>query len=419
MSFEFEDTDTLSIDAEWLTLFEPGQSILSPRRRVPRCKNLDWWIECNPNGDTKAERNYVSVFICASAVGYELTKSVTVKRSDVKYQSNKISEGFNKCISHDKLKLGDTIKDGIFAIKCDVMFKVPLETIETIKKLERITDSCIIKFDRKKIDTLIPGNNIVEQKRTVDGFTWWIDYFPCGNIQNDKGFVSLFFHITGGPVTVKFTCAMSVDGVPIVQNPGFTDYGKSEKGKGFRQCFSHKQVKLADHKNDIIDIVCETVFIKPAEPTLPVTMQQNVEAPLKKQSVNDSITVTMVDYQLDHNEVGEFDSTPKAFVNGSDKHQWRLLCFPAGDTPRSKGHISLIVEASTTETKTVTLSGVIRIVGTTFEKKFNTIVETDSVSAFPKFISHEELRRIGGIVNGNVTIVCEGTFHTFSDLQLN
>uniref|UniRef100_A0A7E4WD46 MATH domain-containing protein n=1 Tax=Panagrellus redivivus TaxID=6233 RepID=A0A7E4WD46_PANRE len=127
-----------------------------------------------------------------------------------------------------------------------------------------------------------------------------------------------------------------------------------------------------------------------------------------KLSIKNSITVTMVDYQLDHNDIGEFDSSPKTFVKGSDKHEWRLQWFPAGYCTRAKEHISLFVEASTPEKKTVTLS-----------ETFNMIVETDSSCAFQKLISHEELRRIGGIVDEKVTIVCEGTFNTFNDLQLN
>uniref|UniRef100_A0A7E4VPI0 MATH domain-containing protein n=1 Tax=Panagrellus redivivus TaxID=6233 RepID=A0A7E4VPI0_PANRE len=426
MSFEFEDTETLSIEAEWLNIFEPGQCVVSARRPVPRCKNLYWWIECYPNGETLELKQYVSVFVCTSTGGFEFKKVITVLRSDVKCQSTKFcpkntSGGWKKCISHEKLVLADTIKDGVFTIKCDVIFKVPNGTIDNLKKSESFEDSCIIKFNRKLIETYKPGQKIIEEKRTVNGITWWNHYYPCGETEDDKGYVSVFFHVSGGPIVLDRRYAMSINGVHVK----YSSHSEFEEtgNIGYLHCYTHEQCQLADHKNDIIEIVCKAIFTKPGLPTLPIYVQitppEKVEAPLKKQSVKDSITAMMVDYQLDHNDVGEFDSTPKTFINGSDKHQWRLLYYPAGDNPRSKGHISLFLEVSTTETKTVTLSGVIKIVGTTFEKTFNMIVETDSISAFPKLISHEELRQIGGIIDEKVAIVCEGTFNTFNDLQLN
>uniref|UniRef100_A0A7E4V3L9 MATH domain-containing protein n=1 Tax=Panagrellus redivivus TaxID=6233 RepID=A0A7E4V3L9_PANRE len=402
-SYEFEDSETLTIDAVLLNLLEFDQFVTSPKRVVPKCKNLSWRITCYPNGNGAENKGYVSLFINTSIGGFEKTMTVTLLRSDTKCTDTDTyvkpaSDGWQRFVSHEKLMSNGTIRDGVITIKAYVCFKIPRETMIDDEKLEE--DICVVKFNRKTMEMLKSSDAIVEEKRTFNGVNWWIQYYPTGHYHAGKRYLSLYF-CADGLVRRNICAGICIDGVYVYRS---FNYENTDK-QGYSKFFSRKQCLRADHDNGVIDIVCKIRIDKSAG-VIPSTFN------FPKTSISDTITVTMVDYQLEHNDVGDFDGTPKMPVKGSAKHQWRLQYFPAGDCARSKGHISLFIEASTVETKTVTLSGVIRIAGTWFEKKFNMIVESDSYYGFPKLISHDELKEIGGIVGSKIVITCKATFTT-------
>uniref|UniRef100_A0A7E4VDN4 MATH domain-containing protein n=1 Tax=Panagrellus redivivus TaxID=6233 RepID=A0A7E4VDN4_PANRE len=292
--------------------------------------------------------------------------------------------GYPMLVSHETIRSGKIIRNGSFVIRCEIHFKIELDKL-TINKITK--------------------------KRTVDGITWWIQYYPSGLQSTDKGYISVYFYVEGGPIKADFSCAMSI-GDDIIQKRVSEACEKCDNW-GDNKWFSHKQCQIANHNNDVIDLVCQITFTKPfPTPQNDSTLLQSVNK-ITKTCIEDAVTFTILECQLELNEVGDFDSTPKKFAERSGRHQWRILYFPAGDLNRSKGHISLHIEASTTEAETVILSGVIKIDGTPFEKKFKMFVENeDSSLAFSKLITHEELRGIGGIINNQIVFICEVLFET-------
>uniref|UniRef100_A0A7E4V4V2 MATH domain-containing protein n=2 Tax=Panagrellus redivivus TaxID=6233 RepID=A0A7E4V4V2_PANRE len=371
-SCEIEDSETLTIDADLLDLLDHGQYVMSAKRPVPKCKNLSWWITCYPNGNETDNEGYLSVYVYTSMGGFEKTMTVTLLRSD---------------------------------IKVDVRFKIPQEMVQNEEKIEE--DNYVIKFNRTTIKTIKTGEGIVEGKRSFHGVNWWIQYYPAGYTYESKQYVSVFIFVDGGPKKLIIRGAISINGVAI-----YNDYNPDvfhNNGVGYLKLFSHKQCKLADHINDIVDIEFKVSVRK--------TDVIFTAIPSHKTSVKDQLTVTFDEYELDRNH--DFEGTLKTAVKDSEKHRWWLQYFPAGDCARSKGHISLFIKASTSETKMVILSCVIRIVGTNFEKKFNMLIESDSYINFPKLISHEELKLIGGIVDSKITITCEAVFTTHDIPSLN
>uniref|UniRef100_A0A7E4ZXG3 MATH domain-containing protein n=1 Tax=Panagrellus redivivus TaxID=6233 RepID=A0A7E4ZXG3_PANRE len=280
---------------------------------------------------------------------------------------------------------------------------------------DEFEDTVTVKFPLKLLRVCAPGQQIIEKKRVVNGITWWIQYYPCGQTENEKENISVFFHITGGPAIMTRYCGIHIDGI-LIQKVSTKDYEESGSW-GIGKWLTHDQCRAADEKDGYVEFVFNVKFTRPK--ILPKKVSGSEHS-----SVKDSLKFEILEYQLDNNAVSEFDSTVKQAVKGSDKHSWRLFYFPAGDSSRSKDHISLFVEASTTEKKTVILHGAIKIGditkhGRVFEKHFKMIVEADSECAFPKLISHKELRQIGGVVDEKVSITVEGTFTTYDNLELD
>uniref|UniRef100_A0A7E4V3H1 MATH domain-containing protein n=1 Tax=Panagrellus redivivus TaxID=6233 RepID=A0A7E4V3H1_PANRE len=271
-----------------------------------------------------------------------------------------------------------------------------------------IEDSETLTIDADLLDLLDHGQYVMSAKRPVPkckNLSWWITCYPNGNETDNEGYLSVYVYTSMGGFEKTMTVTLLRSDIKDDYNPDVFH----NNGVGYLKLFSHKQCKLADHINDIVDIEFKVSVRK--------TDVIFTAIPSHKTSVKDQLTVTFDEYELDRNH--DFEGTLKTAVKDSEKHRWWLQYFPAGDCARSKGHISLFIKASTSETKMVILSCVIRIVGTNFEKKFNMLIESDSYINFPKLISHEELKLIGGIVDSKITITCEAVFTTHDIPSLN
>uniref|UniRef100_A0A7E4VMN0 MATH domain-containing protein n=1 Tax=Panagrellus redivivus TaxID=6233 RepID=A0A7E4VMN0_PANRE len=417
MKFEFNDTATIEVNTDLLTCCDEGQYFETKKRSIGK-KNLFWWLRCYPNG-SGVFCGSVDVSIHTSFGGFSIRHVTTIDRSDVK----KSGGGYykeplvcNHSLSpHFRIKSGSIIQNNVFVIRCKVNFKIALDEPRIDHMKNFMEDSAIIKLNRKTLESYDLGDSIVGEKRTIADMTWWTKYYPCGvEFENDYYNFDVFFNFTNAPEKTHFSCGLLIGGA-FVQKSFDSMYSA-----GRAISFSHKQLQNADHENDVVDLVCKVSFNRPTKdvpknPTLPLKLTVLTKPTTSKTCYKDSVAFSILECQLTFNEVGDFGSTPKRFVTGSDKHQWRVLYFPVGVLAPPKGFISLIVEASTTETKTVFLTGEITIRGTPFSKKFKMLVEEDSNIAFPKLISHEELRRIGGIVDQQVIITCDVTFedHVF------
>uniref|UniRef100_A0A7E4VZ71 MATH domain-containing protein n=1 Tax=Panagrellus redivivus TaxID=6233 RepID=A0A7E4VZ71_PANRE len=416
MAFEFEDTETIVVRADWLNSFEPHQFIETPKR-LTSSEHLLWWLRCYPNSIGLENKGHVGVFTYTSIGGFNTEFVVTIDRSEikdshVKSYDNPMKNGKRFLASHDDIRSGQVIQNGSFVIRCKVNFKFNLEKLRA--PIPSCEDSCIVKVDRKTLETYQPGQGIIEQKQTVDDITWWIRYFPNGTKPENKGHVSIFFYIIGGPVNMKCSCAMPIGGSLIKHY--FSADCEQDGARGMSNCFSHNQCNLANSNNGIIDLVCTVKFrelTKQVSTLTPPSTKTAQDKKRNKRCIKDTITTSFLECQLNGNVAGDYNSTDMKFAKGSDKHQWRVLHFPAGILAPSNGYIGLIVEATTTDTITVIMNGVIRIEGSPFEKKFSMLVEKDSSQSFPKLISHEDLRRNGGIIDSKITITCEATFEEY------
>uniref|UniRef100_A0A7E4VJA9 RING-type domain-containing protein n=1 Tax=Panagrellus redivivus TaxID=6233 RepID=A0A7E4VJA9_PANRE len=141
-------------------------------------------------------------------------------------------------------------------------------------------------------------------------------------------------------------------------------------------------------------------------------------------SVSSSLELPFMGELCSNDYVGEFQGTDKCTVDGGfencivRKHTWQLKVFPGGDTERAKGHISIHLPATTTETKPVTMSGVVRVANTEHQTTFKFDVVNGGVNTIPQFISHHQLQLLHGIVDDTVKIECEATFETRGDQLL-
>uniref|UniRef100_A0A7E4UUX9 CUB domain-containing protein n=2 Tax=Panagrellus redivivus TaxID=6233 RepID=A0A7E4UUX9_PANRE len=255
----YEDTDTMTVKVDYLDLFEPCQYFQSEKRPIG-FKNLMWWLKCYPNGSTVADKGYLSVFVYTNAHQlHSLCKDTT-------------QNGCPKLASHDLIRSSSIIENGAFVIRCKVRFKkfgrtdpeqssknnVKQQNKNDVNPIRR--DSCIVKLNRNDLDTYKPEESIIIEKQTVDGTIFIIEYYPCGNGELNKGYISVYLSVTGGPREINFSCGMSVNGV-LIQLAGVGVYD-GIKCWGKAQCFSHKQCRTADHNDDVIDLVCKFHFKK-------------------------------------------------------------------------------------------------------------------------------------------------------------
>uniref|UniRef100_A0A7E4VKV1 MATH domain-containing protein n=1 Tax=Panagrellus redivivus TaxID=6233 RepID=A0A7E4VKV1_PANRE len=425
---KFTDTVTLDIKATWLDLFEPYQYISSPKQPVPNHEELNWWIHCYPNGANGDCRGKVGVAVFTSDGNFELSVVFTIQNTDIttgnftKQCDGPFSQAANAFTTHNQLELlaEDVFQDGTFVIQCDVVFNFSCEAVlnnlKLIEKPKSFEDNCIVKIDRDML-TFKPGRQAKTKKQVINGITWWIVYQPNGETEDDQHYVGVYFHVFGGPIITNFTCSMIMDGVKL-EKTGIVRL-TDDRGEGFR-FVSHKQFLLAVDEEDNVDIKCHVTFYQFPAVTITATNKTETPAPTvaSKSSSDhshvcqDTISISMLDIMLDNTANGDFDTTPMTPVKGSDKHQWRLQVFPAGDFPRAEGYVSLYLDALTTEVKPVQCSGVVKIDGTNFEKKFSFAVEDGNVTGFPKLISHDKLKMLNCVSEGAIKFVCEANFET-------
>uniref|UniRef100_A0A7E5A1S0 YceI domain-containing protein n=1 Tax=Panagrellus redivivus TaxID=6233 RepID=A0A7E5A1S0_PANRE len=235
---------------------------------------------------------------------------------------------------------------------------------------------------------------------SYENLFWWLECYPNGDTDDSNGHVSIFLHTSVGGFGVEATFTVDRSGIRKRKSIGCT----TPIQVGFPKFARHSSIRSGSIiYNDTFVIRCKVSFKTYSEPA---------SISLIKTCVKDSVTFTISEKQLEMGNLGNVKSLAKKFATDSDKHQWQLAYFSTPATSDSEGTLNMFVEASTTETNTVTLSGVIKVDGTSFEKKFNMLVDDRSISVFPKLITHEQLRCIGGIIDSKVTVTCDVSFET-------
>uniref|UniRef100_A0A7E5A099 BTB domain-containing protein n=1 Tax=Panagrellus redivivus TaxID=6233 RepID=A0A7E5A099_PANRE len=378
-----KDSVTFTLNEADLTGKKVGEGLLTPKRDIPYSDGLQYGIEWYPAGYKDAYKDHVSVYLevnkpIKATFMFTVNGSSISKTYTYEFAYSEDNYGFGDFASHEELR--PLFRDGKLTITCSIFDIKPAKPANTIKDYTSFT-LCEADLIGKKV-----GEDLLTPKRDIPnayGLQWWIQWYPAGKTATDKGYVSVYLWVNKN-VKAKFTFANKSS---LTNKTDILELTDDTLCNGQNKYASHKKLRplFEDGK---LTITCSVKFDV-----------------LAVGAIHDTFTFTLNEVDLTEMNVGEEILTSKRTVPCSDRLQWWIEYFPAGDGDDVEGFVSLYLWTN----KPVKANYVVVIDGTSISKTGSEeFTETPDNYGFSQYASHEELCPL--FRDGKLTITCSAEF---------
>uniref|UniRef100_A0A7E4WB98 MATH domain-containing protein n=1 Tax=Panagrellus redivivus TaxID=6233 RepID=A0A7E4WB98_PANRE len=321
MSSSGSDTLEFEIPTFLLEFANDDQYVSSNRRKIGDTSDGYWWLDCYPNNDGN-----VSVELRVSCKDIAVEYSVAIKGTDV-LGTDKLTtsvKSLSKCwdlISHDDLMESDAIQNDAFVLICNAKFEARDNPDESDTKI--VEDSLKIEFSNNDLyDATSDSDECWTPSRLIPGYRqlfWSVDYYPRGTCE--PGFCAFI----RSEYDVKYELAIHYKNM----------YLKST----MLTPFSQEQLN-ASSDNDRVPVYVNTFFEVPKVEDIDEIFEM-CTVPNGSLAVN-AIRLKLSPLLFHEDYIGDFDSSPMQQAQNSDKVEFRMRCYGAGDRPFNKNYLTFI-----------------------------------------------------------------------------